>query len=440
MSKEVDFGGMVGDFLAAPPPKAPDVQVPGNTPPLKEVQPPSPRVQQAVSEVKVTPIKASDMQARAEQLLSQSLSGQGAAAPGEGGERETPTEGGTPGEKVDTPPVEEDNMVPDDVLPASAAEEVTPPPPPPPEDQEPPEITANPKARNAWTKSKQEQKRLKAELETVRAELEAAKKNPPTDPAELEKLKQAAQERDRLIEELGKRDVTLSPEFKKQYDLPINQKYQQTLAALVQAGKKPEDAKSLILKIIKPGNDANTIQDMIIEEAPLLQGILFQNGLEMIELQKRRAGAVQDWKATKSALREEEQRSAQALMQSQMESAVSTAVDALRTEGSWAFKQSASNQKWNAEVDQRIEAVKGILKTASPEVLAKYVADGVAAKAYREHGAAVLAQNKKLRAELAQLVGARPGLGGRRTDVPPAPRTQERGPLKPEDYLERALG
>ena len=430
---EVDFGKMVGDMLDVPASREPDVQIPGNTPPPPEIPPQEPvrRGQQPpYVQPKIEQIRMSDARAQAEQRMAAILDGRGS----DEASQKTPD---AAAEAVETPAAEEESLVPGDVLPEPEAEVVQPPPPAPPEqeEQEPPELADNPKARNAWTKSKQERKQLKSEIETLKAQLEEARKTPPVAPAEIEELRKAAAEKAQLEERLGKLDISQSVEFRKQYDLPINTVYQKTLAALIQAGKRPDDAKALIGKIIKPGNDASTIQDLVMDEAPMLQGVLYQNGLEMIELQKRRAGAVQNWKATKSQLREEEQRSAQAALQTQMEGAVSTAIDTLRTEGSWAFKVSATNQKWNAEVEQRVEVAKGILKSAPPEVLAKYVADGVAAKAYREYGVALAAQNRKLRAELTMLTGSRPGLSSRRPDTPPPPKKLV-GPVKPETYLD----
>jgi len=138
-------------------------------------------------------------------------------------------------------------------------------------------------------------------------------------------------------------------------------------------------------------------------------------------------------------MKEEEQRQAQTQLQAQMEAYVSNAITQVQQEGSWMFKASPANKAWNDGVQTRIETVKGVLKTGTPDVLAKYVAEGVAAKAYRDWGTVLAVENKKLKAQLEAMSAIQPGLGGGRPDRAPTPPASKT-PAQPEEFLNKLLG
>lgn len=397
---DVDFASQVGDFLekgpSSPPPPAAAAPVVAAVPAPAGNEPP-------VLTEAIVPVRA----------------------PGPGIAPVTPA-----------PEPHEEPSIPADVL---SQEPPAPPAPAEVEEPEPSEIKNNPKARNAWTQSKQERKALKAQaaaLEAEKAELQkqltAAKASPSVTPEEIEVLKA---EKTQLEERVGKLDISQSAVFRQQYDLPINELFNKSLSALVHAGKSQEAAKQLLQRLIRPGTDAATIQEMLQGEPPMLQGMLYQNALQAAELQKRRTTAITDWRSTRAQLQEEEQRQAQASFAQQMETHVSTGVDALRTEGSWLYKESAVDQKWNATIAQRLDVVKGILKTATPEVVAKYVADGVAAKTYREWGEANAKRVRALEAELRSMGVSRPAVGAREEAPPPPPPAKPVTPATPDDFL-----
>lgn len=343
------------------------------------------------------------------------------------------------------PPAQLDSGgVPDDILPddirkqIDAAGKQAPPKPAAEEEDEeaPPETSRDPKARNAWTKSKQEKKQLKEQLASAQAELEKLRQQASTPPAELEQAKRdiAAYE-----ERIGKLDLTQSAAFKKQFDQPMNQLYQASYNALVTSGMQPEQAKAALQQMIRPGADLNESQSLLEGYPPVVLGTVVGNVQRMQDLQKQRAGALQDWKATRALMKEEEQRQAQTQLQAQMEAHVANAIGQVQQEGSWMFKQSPANQAWNAGVQQRIDTVKGVLKTGTPDVLAKYVAEGVAAKAYRDWGTVLAVENKKLKAQLEAMSAIQPGLGGSRMERPPQ-AGKPKAPTTPEAYLDEAFG
>jgi hypothetical protein len=158
----------------------------------------------------------------------------------------------------------------------------------------------------------------------------------------------------------------------------------------------------------------------------------------MKDMQTRRAQAIQEWRNTQSALREEEQRQSEAIHQQVLVENVTGAIDQLRQEGSFLFSRSDTDDNWNKSVETRIQAARGIL-TGPPNVLAKYVADGVAAKTYRQLYLRERASVNKLQQDLKNVMSGRP-IVGRDSSAGPAPiPAGDRKPRSADSWLEQNL-
>lgn len=294
------------------------------------------------------------------------------------------------------------------------------------------------KGVDAWTLAKREAKQYKQkveELERKLAETEASTQSS----KELEDLKSKYEESERnrqaIEDRLGQVDIAYSNTFKDTYDKPISNVFSKSVKLLMQAGVDQKTAKDLVVKTMAIGNTPDTIQEIVQDFPPAIQGALYQNAVDMIEGQKRRAQAIKEWRSTKAAMKEEERRTTEVKMSEIISQNVESAIESIRNEGSWLYTQSDTDDSWNEQVQERIEAVHGLMKTATPDVLAKYVADGIVSKTYRQLYEKQLALNSKLKKQLEGSVRARPGLGGSAFvgDDDSASRNK---PVKADDWLD----
>jgi len=267
----------------------------------------------------------------------------------------------------------------------------------------PDEVRRSPKrAQDAWTAAKREAKQYKKELEELRKQAVTQQNN-----EEIETLKQQLKEAE---DRIGQVDIASSSTFKRQYEAPINDMYRESVQELIKAGHDSEEAQQRVRALINP----NTTQEMMAEQLSdlpsLLQGVLYTQAQKMKELQNRRSQAIQEWRNTRAAMQEEEQRQSEAVHQQVLVQNVDSAIDNLRQEGSFLFTRSNTDDNWNKAVETRIEAARGIL-TGPPDVLAKYVADGVAAKTYRQLYLKERLNAVKLKRDLDNVMQGRPIIG-----------------------------
>lgn len=297
-------------------------------------------------------------------------------------------------------------------------------------------VEADAKARHAWVTLRREARQFKTELDQARKDLDAAKAAKPPEVEEVAKLKQQLSDYE---DRIGKLDVTQSKTFQAQFDQPLNSLFTRSLSIMTKSGKDPRQARDLLLRVINPNASFEEIQSALSEEPVAVQGALFNNAVEMVELQKRRHAALSDWRSTAAALRENESRTSVAQLSQAIVADTTQAVEALRDEGSWLFMKSDVDQQWNTDVDQRIKAVHGILKMNNPADLVKYVADGVAARTYRQLHAAASTRVKELEAELARRNGVVPRMAGGGTVPTPQPASQKKAATDPKRFLDDLL-
>lgn len=348
---------------------------------------------------------------------------------------------------VKTKEVSPDNMaVPKDILKKQKIEieEDTIPAQPQQDDQEviPQEVSQRgKKGVDAWTLAKREAKQYKQkveELERKLAEIETTSQSS----KELEELKARYEEseknRQAIEDRLGQVDIAYSATFKDTYDKPISNTFSKSVKLLMQAGVDQKTAKDIVVKSMAVNNTPDSIQEIVQDFPPAIQGALYQNAVEMIEGQKRRAQAIKEWRSTKAAMKEEERRATEVKMSEVISQNVESAIESVRNEGSWLYTQSETDDNWNEQVKERIDAVHGLMKTATPDVLAKYVADGIVSKTYRQLYEKQLALNSKLKKELEGRVRSRPSIGGGAflSDDDSASRGK---PVKADDWLDMNL-
>lgn len=297
------------------------------------------------------------------------------------------------------------------------------------------------KGVDAWTAAKREAKQYKQQLDELQQKLKSVEESSGNN-QELEELKARIEESEKnrrdLEERLGQVDIVYSNTFKETFDKPINNTFVKSIKLLVNAGVDQKTARDIVTKTIAPDNTQESIQDIIQDFPPAIQGALYQNALDMIEGQKRRAAAIKDWKSTRAAMKEEEKRSIEVKTAEIIAQNVESAIENIRNEGSWLYTKSESDDNWNSQVEERINAVKGLMKTATPDVLAKYVADGIASKTYRQMYEKQLGINSKLKKELTGRVRSRPSLGGfAYSDA--STSADKSKPLRADDWLNSNL-
>lgn len=296
------------------------------------------------------------------------------------------------------------------------------------------------KGVDAWTAAKREAKQYRQQVEELTSkikELETSSASSQELESFKKKFEESEKQRQAVEDRLGQVDIAYSSQFKESYDKPIASLYNKSVKLLMQAGVDQNTAKSVVTKTMAPNNTSESIQDIVQDFPPAIQGALYQNALEMIEGQKRRASAIKDWRSTKASMSEQEQRATEARMLEVVAQNVDSAIDSIRNEGSWLYTLSETDDNWNQQVEERVEAVRGLMKSATPDVMAKYLAEGIASRTYRKMYEKQLSINNRLQKELQSRERVRPGLGGYGDDYSTSePRNK---PLKADDWLDNNL-
>lgn len=279
----------------------------------------------------------------------------------------------------------------------------------------PPEVANNPKAAHAWQELKAERKRLRDELKAAKDALTTAKSVPPE---EVASLKQKLEEYENQI---GQYDLTATTAFRKRYDEPINQAIRKGESILMRTGMTKEAAGELLNKLSNPNLTMEQIQDLIADEPMAIQGVLVTMNAEVAELSQQRQAALDSWRETRAAQQEQESRNLEIQLAQDIERGAQVALDQAVKEGNWMLSRT-DNPDWNRDVDHRINTVKGIIRSARPEELIKWVMEGVTAKPLREMLLQTHALAEQRKAELEGVVRGGPKLGSSGQPAPAAPK------------------
>jgi hypothetical protein len=201
---------------------------------------------------------------------------------------------------------------------------------------------------------------------------------------------------------------------------------QNKLTKLLTTADRPVDAaKELVRNILSHSNDRDTQLSMIAEDPVAVQGAVLNILTDMSEVQENRKIALDNWKISRAAVEEEQRRAAQATFIKNVHTTADSAVDELSQAGNFLLSQVPDNPEWNVGVERRINAAKGILQSADPKTLVKYVVDGVTASDMRTLYLHLAQAYKTLQAEASAIVGHQPNIGGSAEALPAQPARRQ---------------
>jgi len=236
------------------------------------------------------------------------------------------------------------------------------------------------KAKDAFLKERAYNKSLREQLKQAQSELMAAKSDS-VDPAEVSKFKEEIESYKEKVEKLeadiGQLDLTKSPAFREQYDDKINQIGTKMVNLLTQEGVDQDESVQFVRRVIaeqRPSAREQLINDM----APGLSGTLAALGLQADEVVQARAVALQNWKETAAAMEETSIRKQTAQLSEKVEEYTQSALEEAKKLGN-PYYMEGKTEEWNAQVQKRKEALKGILLSGDMGKVASLVAEGLTA-------------------------------------------------------------
>lgn len=320
----------------------------------------------------------------------------------------------------------------------------TPPAPAEPEvEYTPPEAREEGAARNAWTKTKAENKALRAsdaqkaakiaELETKLAA------QPAVDPKVVTELETAKQQILDYENQIGQIEITRSKAFKQKYDAKIQNLRAKAVDDVATLSERSKEDAVAMMQALEQAPTIADAKEMLSGEGQAVQGAAL---LALVEIQRElkvREAAIADWRNTKPAVETELDRETTGERLKTIVDQTSAALQVLakppeeQGEGSWLLMDQPDDVEWTARRQ-------GILSTARAELrdgknIPKLVLEGVAARYYREFGEAQYARAQELEAHLARRNRATPRVdggdaSGRPDGQPAAPATIKPVPIQ----------
>jgi hypothetical protein len=279
------------------------------------------------------------------------------------------------------------------------------------------------KQKAAFIKERASKKALKEQIKEMQAKLSQAQVDE-TAKAEADRLRaeyEQSQARIKALEDdLGRLDLTRSPEFRKQYDDRLNQLGGKMVEVLSQEGVAADEANKFVREVMaerRPSARERLIDDM----APGLKGTLLTYATQLDEVVDSRAAAIEKWKETASALEEVQTRQRVSELTGKVDEVAAAAVSEAKNLGNPYFMEIEGNSDWNLQVANRINQVKGLLLTGDFAKLAPLVAEGITAADLRSRYATLNQKLKAAEAELQDVLKGSPRLGGQ-PQAPGAPR------------------
>lgn len=302
---------------------------------------------------------------------------------------------------------------------------------------DPPDIQGDPKANEAWQRVKRERREFRDKLKDAQAELERLRSTALPEHSELETLRQQVSEYEQKI---GQYDLSATRSFKQTFDAPLADLKRRAASLLARTGRDPAEAAQVVDKIMGMAQDGefnlNEVQEAISDEALSTQGALISAVNDYADLAKRRQEALAHFKDTRAALKENESRTEEFQLAQDIERDTQVALGSVLADGNWMYAQSA-DPKWNAEVANRVSAVKGIVRSASPDELVKWVMEGVSAKRTRELLILEAQKSHKLKTDMDALVAATPRFF--QASPGSTPRPAHVAPRDPVDFISEHL-
>jgi len=154
---------------------------------------------------------------------------------------------------------------------------------------------------------------------------------------------------------------------------------------------------------------------------------------EFADVQAERQQALAKWQETRAALDFESKRSAEIKLMENVERDMGAAIENVRKAGNFMFATSDTDEAWNKQVEERINTVRGIMRSAKPDVVASLVMEGVTAKATRDLFMAAHQRVQELQAQLKDMVAVSPSVQG--SGAPSATPPSSGKPREPADII-----
>jgi chromosome segregation ATPase len=295
----------------------------------------------------------------------------------------------------------------------------------------PESISKDTKANHAFAALKAELKRYKQQVADKESEIKRLTENQTPDLEEVMRLRGKIQEYE---SKLGQYDLAATAEFKQRYDARMDAAVQRGVSLLVRSGQNPEEARALMQKLISLDN-MSQLQDELADQPYALQGALMTVVTEYADVQAERQQALAKWQETRAAMDFESKRSAEIKLMENVERDVGAAIENVRKAGNFMFALSDTDEAWNKQVEERINTVRGIMRSAKPDVVASLVMEGVTAKATRELFLAAHQRVQELQAQLKDMVAVSPSVHGSGAPSPTLPRSAQ--PRDPADVIDQ---
>jgi hypothetical protein len=299
----------------------------------------------------------------------------------------------------------------------------------------PPEVSSNPKAAHAWAELKGTNKSLIARTAELETQLADATKNPGT----VEEIARLRGEVDKYEERLGQVDLASSATFRAKYEAPMSKLVARGVTMLTKTSMTKEDAGRLVAGVFQ-AKSQDKINELTADLDLPVQGALLMAASEYGTMLDARTAALNDWKNTQAATAEQTKRDQEVAFAQMAEKDMASAIEQARAEGNWMFRRTeGADPKWDEAVDALESTVRGLVKTASPQEIIKWMVEGVTAKPSRELFAKEQAQVANLQAELHKALGTTPDLNGGGGDHKPAKKGAEHKPISPDEYINTML-
>jgi hypothetical protein len=290
----------------------------------------------------------------------------------------------------------------------------------------PPEVSADPKAAHAWAEIKRENKDLKAQIAASTSSDDMTAMQAKVDSYETQ---------------LGQLDLASTNSFKEKFDNPMKALGARAGNILRNAGIEEADVGALVGKVF--GAAPAQMETILEDLSPAIQGAMITLVSEFQERGATRESALNTWKESKAALSDQESRTQEASFKEMASKDLGTALEQSLAEGNWMFRKSGTDAEWDTEVDNRQDIVKGIIQTAEPAEIIKWVIEGVTAKPLRDLFAKEQAKGKQLLSELTKALGGTPQLGADGVVIPAAPVAEGVNPVgtpvNPRDVVKNLL-
>ncbi len=275
-----------------------------------------------------------------------------------------------------------------------------------------------------WPRSAQEWKKFReardkafaerdARIQEMETELGSLRTKSTVDPNEFESVKQ---ERDALSERLRVVSVEKHPKFERYFN-------QKTEAQFEMAKRLVGPEKSeTVLALLKQDDTPERTQKLeeALADLPSLKQLQFGGVLNNLDaIRAERASEIAKAAQTYEEMVASEQKSGQDRRQ-HLEKTFEGSVSKLTgKEGSALFQPRENDPAWNNEVKSRIDAAKAILfSNQQPETLVEAALNAVAYKPLLKALKYSIDESAKLKAQIAELTKANPGLQGTNNPAP----------------------